>query len=357
MRPPSAPARAASRRRASLRPRRGRAARRRQRSNACGQRGLNGAAGGMAVSRGIAPSICSSRSRSSSIAGIEPIRPTVYGCAGAWITASTGPISTMRPAYMTATRSQVSAITPMSCVTSMTAAPCSLHSRFSSEMICAWIETSSAVVGSSATISLRLGGERQRDDDALAHAAGELVRVLVDALLGRRDAGLLQQADGALARLGGADRQVRLDRLDQLLADGVERVERGQRVLEDRADVAAAHAAHRLVRQVVDAPAVEADLAAGDAPGRVEQADDRGAGQRLAGARFADHAEDLARARCRRRRRRARRACRDGSGNSTRRLRTSSNGGSCAALAQAARSGCIRNPPGDSGRQTAGSDR
>ena len=36
----------------------------------------------------------------------------------------------------------------------MTAAPCSLQSRFRSEMICAWIETSSAVVGSSATISL-----------------------------------------------------------------------------------------------------------------------------------------------------------------------------------------------------------
>ena len=34
---------------------------------------------------------------------------------------------------------------------------------------------------------------------------------------------------------------------------------------------------------------------AGDAPGRLEQADDGGAGQRLAGARLADHAEDLAR--------------------------------------------------------------
>ena len=41
--------------------------------------------------------------------------------------------------------------------------------------------------------------------------------------------------------------------------------------------------------------AVEADLAAGDAPGRIEQADDRRAGQRLAGARLADDAEDLAR--------------------------------------------------------------
>jgi len=77
-------------------------------------------------------------------------------------------------------------MTPMSCVTSMTAAPWSLHSRLSKEMICAWIDTSSAVVGSSANDQLGLGGQRQRDDHPLAHAAAELVRVLVDALLGRR---------------------------------------------------------------------------------------------------------------------------------------------------------------------------
>ena len=70
------------------------------------------------------------------------------------MTSCTGPISAMRPAYITATRSQVSAITPMSCVISITAAPRSLQTRLSSWMICAWIDTSSAVVGSSATISL-----------------------------------------------------------------------------------------------------------------------------------------------------------------------------------------------------------
>ena len=59
----------------------------------------------------------------------------------------------MRPAYMTATRSAVSAITPMSWVISMTAVPRSRQSRFRSGMICAWIETSSAVVGSSAISS------------------------------------------------------------------------------------------------------------------------------------------------------------------------------------------------------------
>src|SRR5690554_7655227 len=43
-----------------------------------------------------------------------------------------------RPAYMTATRSAVSAITPMSCVTSITAVPCSRVISFSSSMICAF---------------------------------------------------------------------------------------------------------------------------------------------------------------------------------------------------------------------------
>ena len=43
-------------------------------------------------------------------------------------------------------------------------------------MICAWIETSSAETGSSATIELRLQRDRAGDADALALAAGELVR-------------------------------------------------------------------------------------------------------------------------------------------------------------------------------------
>ena len=142
---------------------------------------------------------------------------------------------------------------------------------------------------------LRLGGQRERDHDALAHPARELVRELVDAGFRGRDAGFLEQADRALARLRGRHRQVGHDGLDQLPADGVERVERGQRVLEDGADLAAPDLAHLLVGQVVDAPAAEADLARGDAPGWIEQSDDRRAGQRLAGAGFADHPQDLTR--------------------------------------------------------------
>ena len=84
-----------------------------------------------------------------------------------------------------------------------------------------------------ALLTMRLGAERQRDHHPLAHAAGELVRVVVDALGGGGYAGVLQQGDRALARFGIADPQVRLDRLGQLPSDGEQRIQRGQRVLED----------------------------------------------------------------------------------------------------------------------------
>ena len=48
---------------------------------------------------------------------------------------------------------------------------------------------------------LRVAGQRHRDHRALAHAAGQLVRIIVNALLGRGDAHAAQQFDRALARL------------------------------------------------------------------------------------------------------------------------------------------------------------
>ena len=145
-----------------------------------------------------------------------------------------------------------------------------------SAMICAWTETSSAVVGSSAMMSSRLGAERQRDHHALAHAAGELVRVAVDAPLRRGNADLREQVDGAPARACGGQSVMGADRLDQLLADPVERIEAGQRILEDHADALAADPAHLFGRQVVDARARQPDLAARDPPGRIDEADHGG---------------------------------------------------------------------------------
>jgi hypothetical protein len=73
--------------------------------------------------------------------------------AGAFRIASVGPSSTMRPAYITATRSQSCATTPKSCVMNRIASPRSRRRSSSSVRICACTVTSSAVVGSSAMIT------------------------------------------------------------------------------------------------------------------------------------------------------------------------------------------------------------
>ena len=64
----------------------------------------------------------------------------------------------------------------------------------------------------------RVAGQRQRDHHALAHAARELERVVVDALARARDADPLEQLDGPLARLLVGQRLVLLDLLDDLVA-------------------------------------------------------------------------------------------------------------------------------------------
>ncbi len=72
---------------------------------------------------------------------------------GAWKIVSVFAFSTIRPAYMTAMSSEVSATTPRSCVMMTTAASNSAWRRSMSSRIWAWTVTSSAVVGSSAISS------------------------------------------------------------------------------------------------------------------------------------------------------------------------------------------------------------
>src|SRR5258706_3394616 len=141
----------------------------------------------------------------------------------------------------------------------------------------------------------RVGAQGERDDDSLAHTAGKLVREMVDAPLGRGDADFAEELDRALARGRGRERQVRLGGVGDLAADGVERIQRRERGLEDCADAPSAGLAHLLAGKVVDASSFEEDLAAGDSPRWIEEPDDRGAGDRLAGPGLAYHAEHLAR--------------------------------------------------------------
>ncbi|CFV99887.1 Protein of uncharacterised function (DUF1602) [Bordetella pertussis] len=69
---------------------------------------------------------------------------------------SEGPSSTLSPRYITSTRSATSATTPMSWVMNTTPMRISSCSWRISCRICAWIVTSSAVVGSSAISSAGL---------------------------------------------------------------------------------------------------------------------------------------------------------------------------------------------------------
>ena len=141
---------------------------------------------------------------------------------------------------------------------------------------------------------LRLEDQRQRDHDALAHAARELVRVLAeaggwDAHAGER----LERADSHLV-LGEA-RLVGLERLEEVLLDRDQGIEAGHRLLEDQSELGTAQLAHLLCRHVGQiAPPVE-DLAR-DAGAVGRKAEKRPAQGGLAASGFPDQAEGLSRA-------------------------------------------------------------
>jgi hypothetical protein len=66
-------------------------------------------------------------------------------------------------------------------------------------------------------------------------------------------------------------------------------------VTDTRTDFAAAYPPQRVGLQIVDPAVAEQDLAGADPSRRVDQADDRRPGNRLAGARLTDDAEHFAR--------------------------------------------------------------
>ena len=133
------------------------------------------------------------------------------------------------------------------------------------------------------------GGERPRDRDALALAAGKLVRKF-RAVVGMQADQSEQLADAipdlalALDQVEGADR---------LGDDGVDpeaRVEAGVGVLEHHLDAAAQPLAHLRLLRVGHRDAVDHDLARG----RRQQADHHARDRGLARAGFADEREGLA---------------------------------------------------------------
>ena len=130
-------------------------------------------------------------------------------------------------------------------------------------------------------------GDGPGDADALSLSPGELVGVAVEVLGVEADAGhqVLDLGLDATRRLDA----LHLERRGDDATDGVPRVERRVRVLEDHLHLAT-QGDHRATVQVGDVPALELDLPAG----RVQQLHDRAAGGRLAAAGLADDAQCLA---------------------------------------------------------------
>ena len=141
---------------------------------------------------------------------------------------------------------------------------------------------------------LRLVDQRHGDHRALAHAARELVRVGVHARARLRDADELQHLDGLVARRLLGDVVVRAHRLHELRPDAVERVQRGERVLEDHRDLLAAHLAQLVLGQREQVAALEDHLAAERGVRGAGQAQHGEVRDALAGAGLAHDAERAA---------------------------------------------------------------
>ncbi len=146
--------------------------------------------------------------------------------------------------------------------------------------------TSSAVVGSSAIRIVGAGDQRGSDHDALAHAAGEFERTLVDAAVRVGDADLLQHL---LHRGSGAGERL-TQCLGDLGADGGERIEGCLRLLEDHRHAPAADGLHGAFGDGGDVVVAQTNGAADVADCRRQQAHDGLRGDRFAAAAFADDA-------------------------------------------------------------------
>ena len=117
---------------------------------------------------------------------------------------------------------------------------------------------------------------------------------VVDARLRVRDADLPQQLDRARPCGALVDALVGPDRLDDLLADPVDRVQRGHRVLEDHPELVAAVVLHLGVRDLEEIGSLVEHLALEARVHAAGQPHQRHRGHALAGARLADDAEHLA---------------------------------------------------------------
>ena len=141
-----------------------------------------------------------------------------------------------------------------------------------------------------------LGAARQRDGDdhALPHAAGQLVRVLLQPAGGLGHADRSQQLDGRAIRFLLADVEVVAQRLGDLATDLDHRVQRGHRVLKHHSDLGSPVRAHVAVVEADEVDAVEDHPAGADRVALGQQPHDRAGQHGLARARLTDDADRAA---------------------------------------------------------------
>lgn len=142
---------------------------------------------------------------------------------------------------------------------------------------------------------LRPCGETHRDQGALLHAAGELVRVLPGAAGGIGEARLLEQLHGAGPGLGPLRDPVGDEGLSDLGAHLPHGVEVAHRVLRDQAHLVPTQHPDLLLGDMGDVAALEEDLPAGDRAVLGQQVGDRHGGRRLARSGLADDRDGLSR--------------------------------------------------------------
>ncbi|MNY13020.1 hypothetical protein D3C86_1461320 [compost metagenome] len=140
---------------------------------------------------------------------------------------------------------------------------------------------------------LGVEGHGDGDHQPLAHAAGELVRVVLEPA--RVDVDYLQQLLGALDGLvAGHAGVVGQQHVAELLLHAQHRVQGIHGGLEHHARLAPAVAAQPLVVETEDVLPLEQDLAAADVGGRLVQPGHREGDRGLAAAGLAGEAEDFA---------------------------------------------------------------
>ena len=140
-----------------------------------------------------------------------------------------------------------------------------------------------------------LVGERHGDHHALPLAAGKLVRIGAEPLLGSSRCRPCVSSSSTRARAVASSRPLmQLHDLADLLLDRVQRIERGHRLLEDDRDLLAADGAHGAALAFRMSLPLEQDLArSGCDAGVGQEPQDRQCRDGLARARFADQRDRL----------------------------------------------------------------